>query len=303
MEHEIKSLSDCSFADAVKIWNEGFQGYFVDMTTSLDRYLGRLQRDGVSPEFSLLAYCDGRPAGFLLNGIRKNGRLKVAWNGGTGVSLQFRGQGLGKALMAATLDLYSEQGVDVAMLEAISENQPAIALYEQFGYETVDRLIFLEHKRRLGEHAFGRIKSQSYLAKHVAPYDVGRLEFYHELAPWQAQWQSVTRNSGEALIVCDAYGAAVGYALYQKKYDEQGSTISIALYQCVSLPGVDAEAVISCALQTVYAPPELECERSTYNLGTANEVVQMMLVKAGFTSLIEQVHMVRRFDNVPVNDE
>ncbi len=34
---EIRRLSACSFDDAVKIWNEGFQGYFVDMTLSLDR--------------------------------------------------------------------------------------------------------------------------------------------------------------------------------------------------------------------------------------------------------------------------
>jgi ribosomal protein S18 acetylase RimI-like enzyme len=296
---EIKRLSDCSFADAVKIWNEGFQGYFVDMTMSLDGYLARLRREGLSPEFSLLAFCDGKPAGFLLNGITKNAELKVAWNGGTGVSPQLRGQGVGKVLMAATFDLYREHGVDVAMLEAINENRPAIAFYEKFGYEIIDRLIFLEHKGRLDERAFGRIRSQSYSAQRVAPYAVGKLEFYQELAPWQAHWQSVTRNNGEALIVSDAYGAAVGYALYQKKYDEQGRTINIALYQCVALPGVDAEAVISCALQTVYAPLELECERSTYNFSKANEVVRMMLVKAGFTSFIEQVHMVRRFNVAP----
>ena len=69
-EFEIRRLSACSFHDAVKIWNEGFQGYFVDM--SLDRYLSRLQREGLSPEFSLMAFSDRTPAGFLLNGIRTN---------------------------------------------------------------------------------------------------------------------------------------------------------------------------------------------------------------------------------------
>src|SRR6185436_18626630 len=117
---EIRRLSTCSFDDALKIWNEGFQGYFVDMTLSLDRYLSRLQREGLSPEYSLMAFSDGMPAGFLLNGIRTNAGRKVAWNGGTGVRPQLRGRGVGKALMRATVGLYQELGIQIATLEAIS---------------------------------------------------------------------------------------------------------------------------------------------------------------------------------------
>jgi GNAT superfamily N-acetyltransferase len=201
----------------VKIWNEGFQGYFVDMTTSLDGYLTRLQRDGLSPELSLLSFCDGRPSGFLLNGIRMSAGRKVAWNGGTGVSPEFRGRGVGKALMRATLDLYGGHGVEVAMLECIRENQPAISLYQQFGYEIVDGLIFLRHTGKLDERAFSHTDSQRYSAEQVAPYAVGALEFYQELAPWQTHWQSVSRNDGEALIVSDGKGEAVGYAPLQQE--------------------------------------------------------------------------------------
>lgn len=299
---EIRRLSACSFDEAVKIWNEGFQGYFVDMTMSVDGYLSRMQREGLSPEFSLLAFCEGRPAGFLLNGIRVSAGRKVAWNGGTGVSPQFRGRGVGKALMRATLDLYGGQGVEVATLEAISENEQAISLYRQFGYEIVDRLVFLQREGKLNDSAFQRADSQSYSAERVAPYDVGKLEFYQELAPWQAHWQSLRRNKGEALIVSDAKGAAVGYALYQKQYHDDGKTSDIALYQCVARSAVDTEAVVACALQSLYAPLELECRRSTYNFSKSNGAVRMMLSEAGFTPFIEQVHMLRTFDVGRSND-
>lgn len=294
-EFEIRRLSACSFDDAVKIWNEGFQGYFVDMTLSLDRYLSRLQREGLSPEFSLMAFCDGTPAGFLLNGIRTNPWPKVAWNGGTGVSPQFRGRGLGKALMRATVDLYKELGIQVATLEAISENKSAISLYQQFGYEVVDRLVFFNHQGELNERAFPELNSQTYSTAQVAPYLVGQLEFYQASAPWQGHWQSLIRQNGEALIVSDADGAAVGYALYKKKRDEQGRITEIALHQCVAIPGADMEAIIGCALRSVYAPLKLECTRSTYNFSKSNEAVNRMLREAGFQSFIEQVHMVRTF--------
>jgi ribosomal protein S18 acetylase RimI-like enzyme len=293
---EIRRLSICSFDDAVKSWNEGFQGYFVDMTLSLDRYLSRLQYEGLSPEFSLVAFCDRTPAGFLLNGIRTDPGLKVAWNGGTGVSPQFRGRGVGKALMQATVDLYEELGIQVATLEAISENEPAISLYQQFGYEVIDRLVFLNHEGELNERAFPEPNSQMYSATQVAPYLVGELEFYQESSPWQGHWQSLVRHNGEALIVSNAAGAAVGYALYKKKRDDQGTITEIALHQCVAKAGAETEAIIGCALRSLYAPLELECKRSTYNFSKANEPVVTMLIEAGFTSFIEQVHMVRTFE-------
>jgi ribosomal protein S18 acetylase RimI-like enzyme len=296
-EFEIRRLSACSFDDAVKVWNEGFQGYFVDMTLSLDRYLSRLQREGLSPELSLLAFSEGTPAGFLLNGIRTNPGPKVAWNGGTGVSPQFRGRGVGKALMRATVDLYKELGIQVATLEAISENKSAISLYQQFGYEVVDHLVFLNHEGELNERAFRQPNSQTYSTAQVAPYVVGELEFYQESAPWQGHWQSLLRHNGEALVVSNADGAAVGYALYKKKRDEKGMITEIALHQCVAIPGADTEAIIGCALQSLYAPLDLECKRSTYNFSKSNEAVLTMLTEAGFTSFIEQVHMVRTFNS------
>jgi ribosomal protein S18 acetylase RimI-like enzyme len=291
---EILRLSESSFDDAVKIWNEGFQGYFVDMTLSLDRYLSRLQREGLSPEFSLMAFYDGTPAGFLLNGIRINPEPKVAWNGGTGVSPQFRGRGVGKALMRATVDLYQELGIQIATLEAISDNEAAISLYRQFGYEVVDGLAFFNHEGELNERTFRQPNSQAYTTAQVVPYIVGQLDFYQESAPWQGHWQSLTRQNGEALIVSDSAGVAVGYALYKKKRDEQERIIEIALHQCKAIPGADTEAIIDCALRSLFAPLDLACKRSTYNFSKSNEAVLTMLTEAGFTSFIEQVHMVRK---------
>src|SRR6185503_17480629 len=124
---EIRRLNTCTFDQAVQIWNEGFKGYFVDMTVSLDAYLRRFVGDGLSTEYSFIAFCDGKPAGFLLNGIRSNAGKRVAWNGGTGVSPEFRGQGIGKLLVEAALELYAEQGVEIATLEALINNEAAIS--------------------------------------------------------------------------------------------------------------------------------------------------------------------------------
>jgi GNAT superfamily N-acetyltransferase len=287
---EIRPLSACSFDEALRAWNEGFQGYFVDMTLSLDKFLSRLHSESLSPEHSLLAFCEGRPAGILLNGIRSSGDRKVAWNGGTGVGPEFRGQGVGKALMRATLDLYKRNSVDMATLEAISQNDSAIALYKKFRYGISDRLVFLEHEGHC--RSFTRASNESYSVRHVAPALTARLDFYDADAAWQAQWQSLAVTNGEAVIVKDVSGTDVGYALYKRKFDEAGQVSNIALYQCVPRSGVlDAEGIDRVALEHVYGPAQNECRRTTYNLRAGDNLVLNILKDAEFKLFIEQVHM------------
>jgi len=146
---ELKPLSSLSFAEAVELWNEGFQGYSVDLSMSLNDYLTRLHTTSVSIEKSLVAKVEGRPVGFLLNAIRHHAGQVVAWNGGTGVIPQFRSQGVGRVLVAGALKIYAEAKVDCATLEAISTNAPAIALYKSCGYDAVDELTFLRHTGKL----------------------------------------------------------------------------------------------------------------------------------------------------------
>jgi GNAT superfamily N-acetyltransferase len=293
---EIKPLKTCSFDDTLQAWNEGFQGYFVDMSASLDKFLARLHNESLSPEHSLLAFCDGRPAGILLNGIRESGNQKVAWNGGTGVSPEFRGRGIGKALMRATLNLYKKNSVEVATLEAISQNETAIELYKKCGYRITDRLLFLEHDGPCGP--FGLTSGASYSTKQVTPALTARLEFYDLDVAWQAQWQSVAVNNGEAVIVKDVSGTDVGYALYKRKFDDTGQVSNILLYQCAARPGVpDTEGVVRAALDHAFGPAHIECRRSTYNLKAGDNLVLDILKHVGFKFFIEQVHM-----KVSVND-
>ena len=292
---EIRRLSSCSFDQALQAWNEGFQGYFVDLTLSLDAYVGRFKSEGLSPEYSLMAFYDGRPVGFLLNGLRTIEAGKVAWNGGTGVSPEFRGRRVATALMRATLDLYREHGVEVATLEAIRENESAISLYRKFGYEIVDRLLFLRHEGKIDSRSLATNDAGLLSVKSVPPQLIGKLSFYPKLVPWQAQWQSVSLSNGEALVVSDTDGMEVGYALYNRKLDEQGSLASIVLHQCVVNPEcAEGEGIVRSALQYLYAPLEVECRRSTHNLSASNPTVERMLQACGLTPFVEQVHMVTR---------
>ncbi|WP_405079770.1 GNAT family N-acetyltransferase [Paenibacillus chitinolyticus] len=139
----IRKLSECTLDQAVQVWNEGFFGYFVDMTTNPGAYMTRQAYEQLSPQHSIVAFDGEQPVGFVLNGIRMAGGGKISWNGGTGIIPAYRGRGVGRKLIEASLDIYREEGVDTATIEAIAGNAPAIALYESVGYVTRDTLLIL----------------------------------------------------------------------------------------------------------------------------------------------------------------
>ena len=107
---EIRRMSECTWKEAVGVWNEGFQDYFADVKMDADTFTARLAREGLSPDLSIVAFHDGRPVGILLNGIRSIAGKRMAWNGGTAVVPRRRRSGVGKALLEAAIRIYRENG-------------------------------------------------------------------------------------------------------------------------------------------------------------------------------------------------
>ncbi len=286
----IKKLSECSFADAVEAWNKGFEGYFFDATTTIDRFLTRLAMEGLSAELSIVAFQNEDPVGIVLSGVRTIDGKKVAWNGGTGVAAPLRRHGVGRRLMHALLDVYRDAGIDTAILEAFRQNDKAIALYQEIGYEIIDHLVFLQRTDAIGENVFYSEGESKYQLKRGIPHDVRSLSFYRSMSPWQTQWPSV--RDGESLTILDAAGEAVGYAIYKRAFDEAGKLLSITLMQCEAAPGrEDGDDIVRFALSHLFAPFDLACRRTTFNLPVSNQRLVATLEEAGFTGSTEQVYM------------
>jgi ribosomal protein S18 acetylase RimI-like enzyme len=123
--------------------------------------------DGVARERRWLAFLEAPPLprirSFVLNGLRTgmtqfvavdDGRV-VGWcdvnpkthetlrhSGvlGMGVAASHRGQGLGAALLRATIEAASARGIRRVELVVRADNAAAIALYERHGFELEGRL-------------------------------------------------------------------------------------------------------------------------------------------------------------------
>jgi hypothetical protein len=197
--------------------------------------------------------------------------------------------------MEATMDLYRTEGVDRASLEAFRVNEKAIRLYESFGYKTQDRLIF--HK---GEDVLIREDQNEYSLEHGLARMVSRLPFYQEQVPWQSRWHFI--RQGEAVVAKNRMGKPVGYALYQRRYNEKdGSLAAVTLFQCVAAQNEpDQEGILKSMLASVFLGGD-SFIRATHNLPKSNKLLMRILESSGFReahtdsgTLLEQVFMICR---------
>lgn len=293
----IKRMSDCTFSEVTQAWNRGFEGYPINFTMTEELLVQRLGGEGYVLSLSVVAFDGSEPIGVVASGMRTIAGRKVAWNGGTGVATEYRRQGVGRQLIEASLELYREAGVEVATLEALSQNTKAISLYEQTGYQLIDRLLFLQQSGPLAEDAFITKSQADYRVRRILPQEAAMLPFYVTDVPWQNYWMNL--RDAQTLLVEDSEGQAVGYAMYRCTVNEEGKVSGIVLRQCVARPAhPDAQAILKTALTHVYGPPGHECRRSTFNLRASDTMLVELLEAVGFTSETEQVYMVKQMEAV-----
>lgn len=290
---EIRKLSTLTFDEANALWNSGFEGYIYDSKMTLDQFIQRFGNEGLQPSLSIAAYVDGEPAGLVLNGVRTIAGKKVAWNGGTGVAVKFRRHGVGKAMIQATLDLYKENDIDEAVLEAAKLNEPAIGLYKQCGYELIDELAFLQLEGALKEDVFAADPSTHYEVKKGIALDAANIDFYNDNVPWQTHWQGLRRDGELLTLLVD--GEVVGYFLYKRGVTADGELGNIILFNTGIKPGrTDADNIARFGLKEVFSPLDFRGKRLTFNYPKENKHVVQVLEEEGFKPFTEQVYMTKK---------
>lgn len=290
----MKSLLETTMEQAVNVWNEGFSDYYIQMPITPQVFASlKYGIEEIDPELSYIALVNDRPAGFLFSALRDTNGEKTAWNGGTAVVPEFRGLGIGKALMAKALESYRERQVATALLEAFVQNDRAIALYRSFGYEVADSInsftIEGDSEPLWGDPALIAAK---YDIVHVTPRELSLLPFYPKLVSWQTQWRS--GRDGEAVIVADREsGQTVGFALFRRSFDAQGTHTATTLLQAVAAPGLeDEETVLRAALHYVFSvKSEASVLRRIFGVPASQPALVALCESLGLPLRYKLVHM------------
>jgi ribosomal protein S18 acetylase RimI-like enzyme len=278
-------LSDCPTDDAVRAWNDGFEGYLTDMTVTTASLESRMRQDGIVADASIVAFAGDRPVGIVLNAIGDVQGICQAWNGGTAVATAYRGTGVARELMRRTLALYGERAVRRATLEALIHNSRAIALYEKSGYRTIGTLHGL-----VADHPGVAPVAADVAIEFTAPERLARIPFYRNGGAWSTLWPNAR---GAVAVIASRNGSLAGYVLFRRMSAERPGTQIICILQAEAS---DDGTALSAALSALIAHHRGSFAYRAYNIPGENQIGLEVLHAAGFAPAWEQVWMVRELD-------
>ncbi|WP_051271137.1 GNAT family N-acetyltransferase [Shimazuella kribbensis] len=285
-----RTLSECTLHETIQVWNEGFDGYFVPIKFDEATLISHLFQGDISPTLSFIALLDGKPAGIVLNAVREINGKKIAWNGGTGVTKAYRGSGIGQAMIHHSIQIYKENHVELATLEALEQNESAIRLYKKMGYQETKTLHY--HSLSNPSSIDNNLLPSSYKLSMTNSQEIRKIPFYEPLIPWQTQITNKTNR--EAVILWNEYDQPIGYASFQKVYNLNEDFVQSTLHHCKLASSVQHKKSLYLSLLS-HVFPKTNPAPTNFSYSTSNLLMDNHLKEAllaiGFERKMGQVWM------------
>ena len=124
------TLERVSLPELTRAYNLGFSDYRLAVAISEEKLQSTNIRYGYNPEYSVGLFDDNTLVGFVINGLRDG----YAYDSGTAIIPGYRGRGYARLLLEKALSLMNSQDVHTWVLEVLSDNIRAIALYTSMGF-------------------------------------------------------------------------------------------------------------------------------------------------------------------------
>lgn len=117
-------------------FNQAFSDYDIPMYLSKSAFERKIiRKTNIKFQQSVGSYLDNRLVGFIFNTIDEYEGKKSAYNGGTGVIPEYRGNQLTFRMYEHLVPKFKDSGIQQCVLEVISTNKPAIRAYEKIGFK------------------------------------------------------------------------------------------------------------------------------------------------------------------------
>lgn len=183
MNFATKSALDFPLPDLVELLNRGFEHYFIPVQFNLSMFLKMLHKDSLDLSASRVLIVEEEPSGIALI-ARRGTSSRIA---AMGISEGMRGKGAGTWLMEKLVEESRARQEQEMVLEVIEQNQPAVLLYQKYGFQIVRRLIGLTY-RGASEHEPEDLQE-------LDLHEMGRLISQHGLPdlPWQLSGETIGR--------------------------------------------------------------------------------------------------------------
>ncbi len=204
---QFKTLEGIAHEDIRLTFNEAFREYFVPIYLTPEQLTQKLWVEGFEARLSAGAFEGDRLVGHMLHGVGQWNQLTAAYNGGTGVLPNQRGQQLTQRIYNFILPHLQDNGIHLSLLEVIQENVKARRIYESVGFSIVREL-----------DSFKGIISGALARPEVRELNAPDWEVLQSFWSWQPSWQHSLQclkraNSSYKCYGIEREGQLVAYAV------------------------------------------------------------------------------------------
>lgn len=188
---------------------DAFSDYDVPFSISRDDLTEMLLRRGWDPSSSVGVFDGDLLVAFTLNGIGIYQGLATAYDSGTGVRRGYRGRRLADAMLSFALERLATRGVSQYVLEVLTTNRKAEAIYRRAGFGLVRELQCWTFERD------DRGEQPGVSMRHAHEADLERLSRFMDIAPsWQNTVDSIRRSAARKVILtAEVDRRTAGYAV------------------------------------------------------------------------------------------
>ena len=184
MTYTIQPASDYTSDELADLFNRGFEDYFMPIEFTGEYFARFVTRDGIDLSLSRVLLQDDLTVGSGL--ITSRGQASRL--GAMGIIKSLRNHGAGTWLLERLMDEARQRGEIHMGLEVIVQNEPAVHLYEKFGFRKVRQLFGFTGKEPVGvadpDFLVCTLKMLTEQAERSAIPDL----------PWQVDVEAVRQN-------------------------------------------------------------------------------------------------------------
>lgn len=137
MNYTFQPLINYTIQESAAVLTQGFSGYFVPIHVTKDALLQMVRQLSLDLAASYMLCCEESPVGVALVG-RRGWTSRLA---AMSILPEHRGRGAGSYILEQLVAHSKARGERTIVLEVIEQNEPAVKLYQKFGFTTVRRLL------------------------------------------------------------------------------------------------------------------------------------------------------------------
>jgi ribosomal protein S18 acetylase RimI-like enzyme len=275
---EYRTLNKTSIETLHKAFCNAFSDYQVKMDLPIWKFKQMLQRRGYDPEMSIGAFKDEMLVGFVLNGFRNWNEKSTVYDLGTGVTAEYRRQGITSNMLLNIKEALKQKQVEQYLLEVIKSNTSAVEFYKKQGFEIQREFQCFQ----LDKNKYNPITT--YKVEHVNRINLRQLTEFWDFKPsWQNSIDSISAIPEAFLYSIVRFDNTIaGYGIIDKR---TGDIPQIAVNKHYRGKGI-ARTIITDLIENTES-----YKISVLNVDDESKCTKDFLIKLGFEHIVDQYEM------------